>query len=286
MSDAISTDSGTLLEGKVAVVTGAGSGIGAATARLFAAHGAHVIIAEIDPETAQRTADEIAEAGSTASVTVLDVREDEQVTAFANDVLAKHGAIDILINNVGHWLHIPSHFTKSDPKQWEELYRINLHHVFTMTYAFLPSMIERGKGSIVNVASVEGMRGYPADPVYGAFKAAVVHFTKGLGVQIGHQGVRVNVIGPDLTESVQAPYSKWITPEEGEKWWPIWAPVGRVGEPIDQARVVLFLASDMSSFITGHAIPTDGGSAAAGGWFRAPRRGSMRWTNRPYVAEG
>jgi NAD(P)-dependent dehydrogenase (short-subunit alcohol dehydrogenase family) len=157
------------------------------------------------------------------------------------------------------------------------LYRVNFLHVLLVTHAFLPSMTARGRGSIVNVSSVEGMRGYPVEPVYGALKAAVIQFTRSLAVQVGHQGVRVNAIGPDVTESVQVPYSRWVTGEQ-EAMWPVWVPVGRVGDPLDQARVILFLASELSGFVTGHTIPTDGGTGAAGGWFRS---GSGRWTNRP-----
>jgi meso-butanediol dehydrogenase/(S,S)-butanediol dehydrogenase/diacetyl reductase len=163
---------------------------------------------------------------------------------------------------------------------WDELYRINLHHVFLVTHAFLPAMIAQHGGSIVNVSSVEGLRGYPEDPVYAAFKAAVIHFTRSLAVQVGRDGVRVNAIGPDVTESLQVPYSQWLSVEE-QKQWPQWVPAGRMGLPEDQARVILFLASELSAFVTGHTIPTDGGTGAAGGWFRSSRRADREWTNRP-----
>ena len=91
---------------------------------------------------------------------------------------------------------------------------MNLHHVFLVTHAFLPAMIDRHAGAIVNVSSVEGLRGYPEDPVYAAFKAAVIHFTRSLAVQVGRDGVRVNAIGPDVTESLQVPYSQWLSAEE------------------------------------------------------------------------
>ncbi len=278
---------GALLAGRVAVVTGGGGGIGAAAALLFARHGAHVVIAEIDAERARVTCDEIdglddvrAIGGSAESIEV-DVRDPEQVVALRDAVLARHGHVDVLVNNVGHWLRNAGDFVDSDPGLWDELYQINVAHVFGVTHAFLPSMIERQRGSIINVSSVEGLRGYPSDPVYGAFKAAVVHFTKCLGVQVGHHGVRVNGIGPDVTESLQVPYSSWIPPEQAEAMWPVWVPVGRMGIPDDQARVLLFLASDLSAFVTGHTIPTDGGTGAAGGWFRSGSRPGRSWTNRP-----
>jgi NAD(P)-dependent dehydrogenase (short-subunit alcohol dehydrogenase family) len=274
------TVAGTLLADRVAVVTGGGGGIGAATARLFAQHGAHVAIADIDAERARQTAAEIGESGGSALAFVTDVRDADQVTGLARLVQERYGRVDVLVNNVGHWLRHPGDFVDTDPQLWDELYRINLHHVFLVTHAFLPPMIDRRLGAIINVSSVEGLRGYPEDPVYAAFKAAVIHFTRSLAVQVGRHGVRVNAIGPDVTESLQVPYSQWLSAEEQQQW-PQWVPVGRMGLPEDQARVILFLASDLSAFVTGHTIPTDGGTGAAGGWFRSSRGPDREWTNRP-----
>lgn len=269
-----------LLANRVAVVTGGAGGIGAATARLFAQHGADVVIADIDTERAQQTADAISESGGSAAAFVTDVRDGDQVAHLAHAVLDRHGRVDVLVNNVGHWLRHPGDFVDTDAQLWEELYRVNLHHVFLVTHAFLPAMIDRHAGAIVNVSSVEGVRGYPEDPVYAAFKAAVIHFTRSLAVQVGRDGIRVNAIGPDVTESLQVPYSQWLSVEE-QSQWPQWVPVGRMGLPEDQARVILFLASELSAFVTGHTIPTDGGTGAAGGWFRSSRRPDREWTNRP-----
>jgi meso-butanediol dehydrogenase/(S,S)-butanediol dehydrogenase/diacetyl reductase len=271
----VTTCAGGLLADRVAVVTGGGGGIGAATARLFAQHGAQVVVAEIDAERGQATAEEVG-----GSAVAVDVREADQVIGLAQTVLDRYGQVDVLVNNVGHWLRHPGNFVDTDPRLWDELYRANLHHVFTVTHAFLPAMISRHTGAIVNVSSVEGLRGYPEDPVYAAFKAAVVHFTRSLAVQVGRDGVRVNAIGPDVTESLQVPYSQWLSADE-QAQWPQWVPVGRMGLPEDQARVILFLASDLSGFVTGHTIPTDGGTGAAGGWFRSSRRADREWTNRP-----
>ena len=271
---------GALLTDRVAVVTGGGGGIGAATARLFAQHGARVVIADIDSELAQRTAEEITASGGSALAVGADVRDEDRVAALSRTVLDRYGRVDVLVNNVGHWLRHPGSFVDTDPRLWDDLYRINLHHVFLVTHAFLPAMIDQRGGAIVNVSSVEGLRGYPEDPVYAAFKAAVIHFTRSLAVQVGRDGVRVNGIGPDVTESLQVPYSQWLSAEE-QTQWPQWVPVGRMGLPEDQARVILFLASDLSAFVTGHTIPTDGGTGAAGGWFRSSRRADRDWTNRP-----
>jgi NAD(P)-dependent dehydrogenase (short-subunit alcohol dehydrogenase family) len=272
--------SGPLLADRVAVVTGGGGGIGAATARLFAGHGAQVVIADLDAALARRTAGEITKAGGSALALVADVCDADHVAGLARSVLERYGRADVLVNNVGHWLRHPGDFVDTDPQLWDQLYRINLHHVFLVTHAFLPAMIDQHAGAIVNVSSVEGLRGYPEDPVYAAFKAAVIHFTRSLAVQVGHHGVRINAIGPDVTESLQVPYSQWLSAEEQLKW-PQWVPVGRMGLPDDQARVILFLASDLSAFVTGHTIPTDGGTGAAGGWFRSSRRPDREWTNRP-----
>jgi meso-butanediol dehydrogenase / (S,S)-butanediol dehydrogenase / diacetyl reductase len=269
-----------LLADRVAVVTGGGGGIGAATAKLFAQHGAQVVIAEIDTESAHRTADEITATGGSALPVVTDVRDTDEVSGLARSVLKRFGRVDVLVNNVGHWLRHPGNFVDTEPQLWDELYRINLHHVFLVTHAFLPAMIAQHRGAIVNVSSVEGLRGYPEDPVYAAFKAAVIHFTRSLAVQVGRDGVRVNAIGPDVTESLQVPYSRWLSADE-QAQWPQWVPAGRMGLPEDQARVILFLASDLSAFVTGHTIPTDGGTGAAGGWFRSSRRADREWTNRP-----
>jgi NAD(P)-dependent dehydrogenase (short-subunit alcohol dehydrogenase family) len=269
-----------LLNDRIAMVTGGGGGIGAATARLFADHGAQVVIADVDAELAHRTADQITASGGAALAATTDVRDAGQVADLARSVLERHGRVDVLVNNVGHWLRHPGNFVDTDPQLWDDLYRVNLHHVFLVTHRFLPAMIARRSGAIVNVSSVEGLRGYPEDPVYAAFKAAVIHFTRSLAVQVGRDGVRVNAIGPDVTESLQVPYSQWLSAEEREQW-PQWVPVGRMGLPEDQARVILFLASDLSGFITGHTIPTDGGTGAAGGWFRSARRPDREWTNRP-----
>jgi len=274
------TSSVGFLNDRIAVVTGAGGGIGAATARLFAEHGAQVVIADIDRDLAHQAADQINASGGSATAATTDVRDASQVADLTRSVLERHGRVDVLVNNVGHWLRHPGNFVDTDPQLWDELYRINLHHVFLVTHSFLPAMIERRYGAIVNVSSVEGLRGYPEDPVYAAFKAAVIHFTRSLAVQVGRDGVRVNAIGPDVTESLQVPYSQWLSADE-QAQWPQWVPVGRMGLPEDQARVVLFLASDLSAFVTGHTIPTDGGTGAAGGWFRSSRRPDREWTNRP-----
>jgi len=265
-----------LLDGKVAVVTGGGGGIGSAVALLFSRHGARVEIAEIDPDRAERARRDVEDAGGVARAHVVDVTEPGDVDRLATDVLAAHGHVDVLVNNVGDY-RPTVRFEQSTPQSWQDMYDVNLLHVFAVTRAFLGSMTGRGKGSIVTIHSVEGMRGYPGDPVYAAMKAAAAHFTTSLAVSVGRHGVRVNGIGPDLTQTPQVDY---LTGSEGhDDLWSSWAPVGRLGWPEDQARVALFLASDLSGFVTGHNIPVDGGTRAGGGWFYSPA--ARRFVNRP-----
>lgn len=265
-----------LLDGKVAVVTGGGDGIGGAISRLFAEHGALVEIAEIDPDRADKARAAIEAAGGAVRAHVVDVTNDADVERLADAVLSHHGRADVLINNVGDFRPLVR-FRESNAASWQAMYEINLRHFFSVTHAFINSMIEHRHGTIVNFHSVEGMRGYPGEPVYGAMKAAVAHFTTNLAVLVGRHGIRVNGIGPDLTQTPQVDYLTGY--EDHEDLWPAWAPVGRLGWPEDQARVALFLASPMSGFITGHNIPVDGGTKAGGGWFYSPS--ARRFVNRP-----
>lgn len=265
-----------LLEGRVAVVTGGGDGIGGGISRLFAEHGAIVEVAEIDATRAEAIVAEITEAGGQARAHVVDVRRPEDVERLRAAVLDEHPAPDVLVNNVGDYRPLVR-FHDSSSESWNEMYEINFLHAVQVTHAFLNPMIENGGASIVNVHSVEGMRGYPGEPIYGAMKAALAHFTTCIAAGYGRKGIRANGIGPDLTQSPQVDYLKGF--EDVDDLWQSWAPVGRLGWPEDPARVALFLASDMSSYITGHNIPVDGGSRAGGGWFFSPTE--SRFVNRP-----
>lgn len=266
-----------LLEGKVAVVTGGGAdGIGGAITELFAAHGATLEVAEIDVDRANAVVDAVTAAGGKARAHVVDVSTEDGVAELASAVLDTHGGIDVLVNNVGDYRPIVR-FHDSTPDSWEAMYRVNLWHMFAVTQAFLTPMIDSGGGSIVNVHSVEGMRGFPGEPIYAAMKAAAAHFTTSLSVGYGRKGIRANGIGVDLTQTPQVDYIAGN--EDHESLWESWAPVGRLGWPMDQARVALFLASDMSAYVTGHNVPVDGGTKAGGGWFFSPEAG--RFVNRP-----
>lgn len=262
-------------DGRTAVVTGAGSGIGAACARALARDGARVVVAELEPGLAQQCAEEIARAGGRAEAVVCDVREAASVAAVRNAL--GDAPADVLVNNLGHYAPAGL-FAETAEEDWQALYAVNLLHVFRFTRAFLPGMIERGAGAIVNVSTVEAFRGIPANAVYSAFKAGVSQFTRSLAVEVGGHGVRVNAVAPDLIQTAQTPYDRWLDDEDRARV-PSWVPLARIGRPEDVADVVAFLASDEARYVTGHTIPVDGGTLAAGGWYK--RAGRERWTNRP-----
>jgi NAD(P)-dependent dehydrogenase (short-subunit alcohol dehydrogenase family) len=266
---------GPLLEGKVAVVTGGGGGIGRAVSETFAAHGARVVVAEQDEGRAVETVAAIEASGGQATACVVDVTDDDDVARLAADA----GAVDVLVNNVGHYVYPGADFADAPIEQWARLYEVNLRHVFAVTHALLPRMIGAGRGgSIVNVSTVEAFRGKPQSAVYAAFKAGVTQFTKSLALEVGVHGIRVNAIAPDLVQTLQVPYDRWV-PDDQRHLIPTWVPIGRFGTPTDIAGVALFLASDLSAFVTGTTVHADGGSLAAGGWFRSSHRDG--WTNRP-----
>jgi NAD(P)-dependent dehydrogenase (short-subunit alcohol dehydrogenase family) len=267
-----------LLAGRVAVVTGGGGGIGRGIAIRFAAEGAVVVVAEIDSERAAETVAAIEGAGGTAVAAVVDVSTPPGAAGAIERAIGEFGAIDVLVNNVGHFGGARKPFHENTDAEWDELYRVNLGHVLHCSRAALVHMLERGAGgSIVSVSTVEAFRAIPTRAVYSAFKAAITGFTRSLAVEYARHGIRVNAIAPDVVETLQVPYSRWVPPEQ-EHLVPTWVPLGRFGTPADVADVALFLASDLSRFVTGTTVPVDGGTLAAGGWFPTEEGG---WTNRP-----
>jgi NAD(P)-dependent dehydrogenase (short-subunit alcohol dehydrogenase family) len=261
------------LTGLVALITGAARGQGAEEARLFVELGAQVVLGDVRDELGKQVADELGERATYHHLDIADEASWKDVVARA---ISAHGRVDVLVNNVGDYRPLVR-FKDSNRESWTAMYRINLEHFFIVTHAFLGSMIEHHHGVIVNVHSVEGLRGYPGEPVYGAMKGAVAHFTTCLAAEQGRNGIRVNAIGPDLTQTPQVDYLTGY--EDHDSLWTSWAPVGRLGWPDDQARVALFLASDLSGFVTGHNVPVDGGTKAGGGWFWSPS--ARRFVNRP-----
>lgn len=260
-----------LLTGKTAVVTGGAQGIGAAITRLFGAHGADVVLVDIDREAGTRLADEIP--GATCVVAdVTDPRAVQQLSEFDPDVL---------VNNVGDFLRPPTPFAEEDTSKWEGIADVNLHHAMRITHAALPGMIERGRGgAIINLTTVEAHRGIPGHVAYSTYKAALRHFTRSLALEVGRYGIRVNAIAPDLIETPQVPYQRLVA-DADRHHWSRWAPLGGPGQADDVAGPALFLASEMSRYVTGTTIHVDGGSHAAGGWFA---RADGSWTNRPAQA--
>jgi NAD(P)-dependent dehydrogenase (short-subunit alcohol dehydrogenase family) len=266
------------LDGKIAVITGGGGGIGGATSRRMAAEGATVVVNEIDEGLLDATVKDVEAAGGTIVPVLGDIREKATVAALTDAALAVDGErIDVLVNNVGDY-RPAARFLKSDEEQWRGMYAINLEHVFRCTQAMLPAMVESGGGSIVNVSTVEAIRGYPGGPVYSAFNAGVIGFSRSLAVEVGRQNVRVNVIAPDLADTLQTPVEVMLRGRDPEMIQH-WAPLAKWGEPSAYADVVVFLASDLSRYVTGHVVPVDGGTIAASGWYL--RMDGKGWTNLP-----
>jgi len=266
-----------LLEGKVAVVTGGAGGIGLGISEAFVQHGATVAIVDVDEDRLGLAVGRL----NPGSAIAADVRHADTPDRVVRAVLDRHGRIDVLVNNVGHFLHRPKPFESTTDEEWEALYAVNLQHVLRMTRAVLPAMIgaDRG-GSIINMSTVEAFRGIPQHPVYAAFKAGVTQFGRSLALQVGRHGIRVNDIAPDVTRSEQLPYDRWLTDDERARI-PTWVPLGRLGDPSDVAGTAVFLASDLGAFVTGTTIHCDGGTRAAGGWYPTTRGGGG-WTNRPF----
>ena len=267
-----------MLEGRVAIVTGGGGGIGRGISTRFASEGAAVVVAEIDAGRATETVAAIASGGGTAVAEVVDVCTPTGAQRAVDRAIAEFGRIDVLVNNVGHYGGARKAFHENTDDEWGELYEVNLGHVLRCTRAAIVSMLERAEGgSIMTVSTVEAFRAIPTRAVYSAFKAAITGFTRSLGVEYARHGIRVNAIAPDVVETLQVPYSRWVKPEQ-QHLIPTWVPLARFGTPDDVAGAALFLASDLSRFITGTTLHVDGGTLAAGGWFPTEEGG---WTNRP-----
>jgi NAD(P)-dependent dehydrogenase (short-subunit alcohol dehydrogenase family) len=264
-----------LLTGRIAIVTGAGAGIGKGIARVFARFGARVAILERDEASAARTADEIREAGGDALAVPTDVRDRDAVERAATAVVARYGGVDVLVNNVGGTFAAP--FLESAEKGWDALHRANLKSVFHCTQVVAARMVAQGRGgSIVNVVSIEGVRAAPGYAPYAAAKAGVINFTQTAALELGPHRIRVNAIAPDvcMTEGLRA-----LVPEAERARFAWTVPLGRAGEPDDIAGAAVFLASELGRYVTGTTLHVDGGTHAAGGWYRDPADGA--WTLGP-----
>jgi NAD(P)-dependent dehydrogenase (short-subunit alcohol dehydrogenase family) len=259
------------LTGRTALVTGAGAGIGKGIATVFARFGARVVVLEIDPAAGERTAADIRAAGGDAVAVPTDVRDPEQVER----ALASCESIDVLVNNAGGTFHAP--FVDAKEKGWDALHRANLKSVMHCSQGAARRMIAHGRGgSIVNVVSIEAVRAAPGYAAYAAAKAGVISLTQTLAVELGPHQIRVNAIAPDIcmTEGLRALVSD---ADQSRFAWTV--PLGRPGDPDDIAGAAVFLASNLSRYVTGTTLHVDGGTNAAGGWYRDPTTGS--WTLGP-----
>ncbi|MHA7835850.1 MAG: SDR family NAD(P)-dependent oxidoreductase [bacterium] len=271
----------TSLDSKVALVTGSGSGIGRSIVETFAAHGAQVVVVDREPDLAREVVSAIETRGGEALGCVVDVQSREGVEALATDALDRFGRVDILVNNVGNFMPGAGPFLRTTEEDWESLYEVNLKHVFRCTRALAPGMVERGSGSIINVSTIETFRGIPFNSIYAAFKTAITGFTRSFALEVAPRGVRVNAIAPETTETEQVPLQRWI-PERHAEHVSRMTPLGRFGRPDDHAGAALFLASELSSWMTGVTLPVDGGAMAAAGFYRLA---NGNWTNAPIVSE-
>jgi NAD(P)-dependent dehydrogenase (short-subunit alcohol dehydrogenase family) len=244
------------LAGKVALITGAARGMGAAHARAMAREGADVAIADIAPQAGEQLVAELRSSGAQASYHDHDVTDPVAWREVADAVQRAHGPIDVLVNNAG--VQVRSFGIEADDEEWAKVIAVNQQGVFLGMRAVIPSMVDNGGGSIINIASVAALVGLPGSLPYQASKAAVLGLTRGAAVAYGRQGIRVNAICPGLivttmTESASADAVNTMKAQ---------IPLRREGKPEEISTAVVFLASDESSYITGVALPVDGGFVA------------------------
>ena len=246
------------LADKVAMITGAGSGIGEETAHLFAREGAAVIIADINDEAAQKVAESIQADGGRAAWTQTDVTSEESAAAMTQAALASFGRVDILFNNAGNEGF--GSVVNTDLAVWERIFAVHVRGAFLCSKYAIQAMIEGGRGGvIINVSSVAGLIGIPNMAAYCAAKGAIVNLTRSMAVDFAAQKIRVNCIAPGTT---MTPLGQRLiendTPERLAQRLSRY-PMGRFGQPDEIARAVLFLASDDSSYATGMCLTVDGG---------------------------
>jgi NAD(P)-dependent dehydrogenase (short-subunit alcohol dehydrogenase family) len=264
------------LTDQVAVITGGGAGIGRATALALAAAGADIVIGDIVPERCEETAARVRELGRRALAVPTDVMEIDRIRALISGAADRFGRIDILVNNAGGVK--PTPFLEQSERSWRRHIDLNLVSMFAATSAAVPVMIrgDRG-GSIINVSSIEASRAAPNFAVYAACKAGMLNFTRTMALELADHRIRVNAIAPDYTVTpglrgnLTGPVdpAKWLQPtEQQEAAAARRIPLGRPGIDTECGQVALFLASAMSSYVTGAVIPVDGGAWASSGWLR------------------
>ena len=242
------------LRNQIAIITGAGRGIGFATAKILGGYGATPIICDVLPESElSKTIDHLQSNGIDSFSYRVDVTNKEQIDKMVQDVLERWGHIDILVNNAG--LTRDAALLRMKDEDWHLVLNVCLQGTYQCTKSVLKSMVKRRYGRIINISSVVGVIGNAGQVNYSSAKAAIIGFTKSLAREIASRGITVNAIAPgffdtDMTRNL---------PEAIKEGWINQIPVGRLGQPEEIARVALFLASDDSSYITGQTIQADGG---------------------------
>jgi NAD(P)-dependent dehydrogenase (short-subunit alcohol dehydrogenase family) len=252
------------LHGKVAVVTGAGSGIGAAIARLFARQGATVAVVDRNGDAAASTVAELASGGGRGSAHTCDVSDADAVAGLFRDLTAAHATLDILVNNAGI-AHIGT-IEQTTPEDLDRLYRVNVYGVYLCARAVIPVMLRQGRGVILNMASIASLVGLPDRFAYSMTKGAVLTMTRSIAVDYVKRGIRCNCLCPARvhTPFVDGYLARNYPGREAEmmKVLSEYQPIGRMGQPDEIAQLALYLCSDEAGFVTGQAYPIDGGATA------------------------
>jgi len=246
------------MKDKIAVVTGAASGIGRATAQLLAEAGAQVVVADIDAVNGEAAAADLRKAGWDARFLPVDMTKGESITAFAQAVAAQLGAVDILVNGAG-WGHTKP-FWEGTPELWDKLIALNFVGPMQLTKALLPAMMARGSGSIVNIASDAGRVGSLGETVYSAAKGGLIAFTKSLARETARHGIKVNCVCPGPTDTPLLA----AVPEKHLEAFKKAIPMRRFAKPAEIADAVVFFASDRASYVTGQVLSVSGGLTMAG----------------------
>jgi 2-keto-3-deoxy-L-fuconate dehydrogenase len=249
------------LSGRVAVVTGAGSGIGAAIATLFARQAARVVVLDLDAAAASRTADAIRAAGGAADAHHCDVADRGEVSNAFRRVLADHNRVDILVNNAGI-AHVGT-IEQTSESDLDRLYRVNVKGVYLCAHEAVPIMLRQGGGVILNIASIASLVGVPERFAYAMSKGAVLTMTMSIAIDYVKQNIRCNCVCPARihTPFVDQYVAKHYGGREQEvlRQLSAYQPIGRMGTPEEVAYLALYLCSDEASFVTGQAYPIDGG---------------------------